>query len=879
MKYRTKRTTAQGGTVIYDLDANQDLTKQTFPIINGAAAAATVTYTRNSWRRIATLAYGGSTYTFTYDSLGNITDVVNSSTGHWTYTYNGFDLLTAADNIGTYLTLGYTDSSNPHSPTTITDGASRTWTRTYNAYGQVLTVAPPSGSSIGTTTYAYEENPSDAAFGYLRSITNGAGDVTTFDSYSPLGDVTSRTTSPSSGVTHTTTYSYDPSRRLLGLQFPDSTTNANSYTGRDLDSTIDEAGTEFDFTWKPGVDLLATESGPLSHQLSWNYTGDRQLSSFVDARSNTTNYTYGNAGEKKLDTYPDSSQRTYKYDSHGRFSSLTEPRGRIMTATYDGLSRITNWTFSSPSQTQLEYFYRIDGSYSSTNCYTGSATYAYTTGRQVDNVTYNYSNSGLTTNNFLYYTYNPDGTVATMQWKRGSTVVVTWTYTYDGAGRMTGVSNSFGESSTFAYDHEGKITTQTNGNGTTTSYGYYEPRGWVSSITHKLSGTPFASYSMEFDGTANTVGNITKVTELDLTTVDYTYDDLYRLTGETRTGTNSFSHTYAYDLAGNVTTLDGSTFATYDAANKFASLSGGTYSYDGAGNLTAVNVTGMTSGTFSYETREKMDNQTQGSTSIGYNYDPFGKRVLAKPGTTSSTYVWYIFDGDRLVGEVTTSGVKAAYTWGPDGIVSERVISGNKSRYFHFGPQRETRYLTDASGTVADSYLYTAYGVPVTSSGTDFNPHRYGGKVGYYSDGPLGLILATHRWYSPKLMRWMGRDPIEYEGGENLYGYANNNPVLFTDPDGLEPKSTLGGDDPGFSDPSIIKELKEKLKDPDLSQKDKEKIKRRIKELSRRPKGNADHHCDDLGDEPSRIDIPDLTKVPVWIFFLPFPGNPVWGFM
>jgi RHS repeat-associated protein len=246
-----------------------------------------------------------------------------------------------------------------------------------------------------------------------------------------------------------------------------------------------------------------------------------------------------------------------------------------------------------------------------------------------------------------------------------------------------------------------------------------------------------------------------------------------------------YTYNNGYDLAGNVTDLDGSTFATYDAANKFSSLSGGTYSYDVAGNLTAANLRGMGNGTFSYETRQKLDEQATSTTSLRYNYDVFGKRLLVKPSTSSSTYTWYVFDGDKLVGEIGTGGAKVAYTWGADGIVSERIFSGNKSRYYHFGPQGETRQLTNTSGTVTNTYLYTAYGTTVSSSGSDYNPHRYGGKVGYYSEGSLGLMLAQQRWYSPHLMRWLARDPIEYRGGQNLYAYVRGNPVMFIDPDGL----------------------------------------------------------------------------------------------
>ena len=41
-----------------------------------------------------------------------------------------------------------------------------------------------------------------------------------------------------------------------------------------------------------------------------------------------------------------------------------------------------------------------------------------------------------------------------------------------------------------------------------------------------------------------------------------------------------------------------------------------------------------------------------------------------------------------------------------------------------------------------------------------------------------------NRWYEPKLGRFISRDPIGFEGGINLYGYAENSPVNFIDPDG-----------------------------------------------------------------------------------------------
>src|ERR1041384_363021 len=63
------------------------------------------------------------------------------------------------------------------------------------------------------------------------------------------------------------------------------------------------------------------------------------------------------------------------------------------------------------------------------------------------------------------------------------------------------------------------------------------------------------------------VGTLTGVSDLGGGTASYGYDGLYRLTGETRTGTGANSHSYTYDPAGNRLTYDGQVY-TYDNANK-----------------------------------------------------------------------------------------------------------------------------------------------------------------------------------------------------------------------------------------------------------------------------------------------------------------------
>jgi RHS repeat-associated protein len=52
--------------------------------------------------------------------------------------------------------------------------------------------------------------------------------------------------------------------------------------------------------------------------------------------------------------------------------------------------------------------------------------------------------------------------------------------------------------------------------------------------------------------------------------------------------------------------------------------------------------------------------------------------------------------------------------------------------------------------------------------------------------GNAGLYAYGYRFYEPSLQRWLNRDPIGEDGGINLYGFVENNPVNWIDPLGLK---------------------------------------------------------------------------------------------
>jgi len=64
-----------------------------------------------------------------------------------------------------------------------------------------------------------------------------------------------------------------------------------------------------------------------------------------------------------------------------------------------------------------------------------------------------------------------------------------------------------------------------------------------------------------------------------------------------------------------------------------------------------------------------------------------------------------------------------------------------------------------------------------------FDPVGFGGQFGYYHDYQ-GRYLLGHRYFDAYTGRFVTRDPIGYKGGINLYGFAGNNPVNRSDPNG-----------------------------------------------------------------------------------------------
>jgi RHS repeat-associated protein len=95
------------------------------------------------------------------------------------------------------------------------------------------------------------------------------------------------------------------------------------------------------------------------------------------------------------------------------------------------------------------------------------------------------------------------------------------------------------------------------------------------------------------------------------------------------------------------------------------------------------------------------------------------------------------------------------------------------------------RLIVNAStGQIAERIDYDEFGNVTTDTNPGFQPFGFAG--GLY-DQDTKLVRFGARDYDASIGRWTAKDPILFSGSDsNLYGYALNDPVNLTDPNGLD---------------------------------------------------------------------------------------------
>jgi RHS repeat-associated protein len=471
----------------------------------------------------------GSSTTYTYDYDGNQASAASTATGTTNSTYGAGDRLlnqTNQDNFET--TPSYNDLGQAIGEQGSTSGEAQTAT-TYNNLGWVLQKVDADGVTDAKTYDANGEVVAEsigdqgasswnynATTGLLTSQTDANGDTITY-SYDPFGNSTGILQQDSSGTTtKNTTTNYDS----LGRQ----TSSSEAISGES-------------HTWTYPVNT----PGGVQETINYDSTPLTSTQIARDTRNMETSRTTTIASGETV-------TRAVSDSSTGRDTADRWIQAQIQTSGYSPLTLNRSFDNAGRVSTQSGAGLSSAGSYS-----------------------YD-PNSGLETAQSLplalggaisdSYTYSVDGRLHTYNGV---------TYTFDGAGNLTG--DTTGPGTTYNYDSGDWLTSSLSG-GATTDYGWNQTDGWrtsqgpsgnptqiqygytksggstsidrMTSYQNSTTGTS-ATYAYNADGQRRqsvvTVGGVT-------TTTNWNYDGLTLLSLSANNGTTSWRIDYLYDEDG-----------------------------------------------------------------------------------------------------------------------------------------------------------------------------------------------------------------------------------------------------------------------------------------------------------------------------------------
>jgi len=166
---------------------------------------------------------------------------------------------------------------------------------------------------------------------------------------------------------------------------------------------------------------------------------------------------------------------------------------------------------------------------------------------------------------------------------------------------------------------------------------------------------------------------------------------------------------------------------------------------------------------------------------VSFKYDPFGRRTYKSSSSGTSVFA---YDGDNLVEEANASGaVVARYSQGLNIDEPLAMLRSAATSYYHADGLGSISSLSNAAGSIANTYTYDSFGKLTASTGSLVNSFQYTARE---SDAETGLYYYRARYYNPTLQRFISEDPIGLNGGDvNFYPYVGNSPTNLADPFGL----------------------------------------------------------------------------------------------
>jgi YD repeat-containing protein len=635
-----------------------------------------------------------------------------------------------------------TDANGAQGLTPTLSGSPRTWTYTYNAQGQVLSVDGPRTDVTDKMTYTYYTTTDvngNYRSGDLASFTNALNQTTQITAYDthgrpktivdPNGLTTQLTYDPRGRLTRrtvgseVTNYTYDGVGQLTQVSLPDGAVIHYTYdAAHRLTDIQDSLGNTLHYT----LDLMGNRTreeikdpqGTLKQTRARIYDSLNRLSQDLGALpGETTSYTYTPNGERLTTTDALNRTTTNRFDALNRLQQMTDPTNAITQYAYDGQDHLTQVTDARGHNTT----YTLDGLGNRTQEISPETGTTVSTYDEAGNLSTRTDAKQQVTR----YSYDALNRIVRIVYHDGHYE----TYTYDQG------PNGIGRLSTLAeFTAQGSLTAQT-------SYGY-EAHGRVIQESRQLG--------------SNT------------TTVSYHYDAGGRLDRMVYPSGRSLN--YAFDTHGRIQRIDLAPFADSPAQTVVSSLQyqpfGGVASfsygngqnfqrhYDLDGRIQDYTLGPSTIGV-GYDLASQLTSLTDGLTNQvnQYDYDPVGRLVSALTPTLTRGYD-YDATGNRLT---QTGGSVIAYGIDPASNQLTRINSNPQSFDANGSLTTSTtglslsydvrgRLVHAQSGGVGTDYQLDALGRRVrktTASGETQYVYDLGGHL-IAETGPSGTVLKEY---------------------------------------------------------------------------------------------------------------------------------------
>ena len=731
---------------------------------------------------------GTQTYQYSYNLLGKVTQSIDPVGRTFSYSYatNNIDLLEKRETKGTdnYL-MGHWEYNSQHAPTLYIDGSAQQTHFYYNSVGQPTSVVDADSNTINLT---YDSDY------YLQTVDGplaGSDDVTIY-SWDSAGRLASKIDS----LGYELDFYYDNLNRNVKVLYPDGSTNLTTWSRLDPVVQQDRLG-RITQSYFDNMDQVVKQVDPLGRITKYMWCICGGIKTLTDGNGNVTTWNYDLEGRPIEKIFADSSHVDLTYDPYaGWLYSQTDALSQIKYYSYFLDNLVSEISYSNSVVSTSNRFFTYDPTFSrlltAQNGW-GSKTYSYndyvtdpfgvkiTGGGKLASISNN-----VLSNSTISFGYDELGRLTNRSVNNSSN---SETLSFDAASRILATVNNLGTLGV-AYQNSDSGSLQVSSiaypNSQTSNFNWYSDENptefeRLQSIQNlSVNSTNLSSYAYQYktDG-AISVWDQTVLTGS--TNSIAVVSDLCNQIVNADSSTTSFS--FSYDQSANrISIVDSgvTTTSTMNNLNQVTGLTGGTstaLSYDLNGNM-------ISDGTLSYsydaENRLVKIVYPGGSgTQSVFSYDAFGARVgivESEGGATTSTKQF-----------VTLNGVPVEER-GADGTVTKQFYASGEiigsAKYFytkdHLGSVRD---VTDSDGNIQGHYEYGMYGEVTQTVGTLASDFQY---AGYYYHAPSGLNLTTYRAYNPTLGRWINRDPIEEEGGTNLYQYCLNEPISFFDPLGLD---------------------------------------------------------------------------------------------